>query len=272
MKLVPIVQIESKLLSKADRIKKLNYENKYLFGAKIKEKPAKNEFKKETQPLIEDIKNPKNISSEIYWRCLHIPEVLDFTKPTKKTKPKAKTSSKSVKKSKAIETLDDDEPEPEPEPEPLRIKIVPKKAAPKTIVKKPELPDSLNMLHEALPEVKSKVKDSLSENFKLRVLEQEDVHDQRAIPFEVQQLRAIIGFPMTLSNTKNDCVKTFVKTDGGSYLPSVSKVLQGTMPELQRNALINWKNLKISELGLEGFEIMQQCKNNFTTLEAFKIF
>lgn len=267
MKLVPIVQIESKLLSKADRIKKLNYENKYLFGAKIKkEKLAKNEFKKETQPLIEDIKKPKNLTSEIYWRCLHIPEVLDFTKPTKKTKPKAKTS---VKKSKAIKTLDDDDGY---EPEPLPIKIVPKKAAPKTIVKKPELPDSLNMLHKALPEVKNKIKDSLSESFKLRVLEQEDVHDQREIPFEVQQLRAITGFPMTLSNTKNDCVKTFVKTDGVSYLPSVSKVLQGTMPELQRNALINWKNLKISELGLEGFEIMQQCKNEFTTLEVFKIF
>lgn len=43
-------------------------------------------------------------------------------------------------------------------------------------------------------------------------------------------------------------------------MPSVGKVLQATMPEASRRALMNWKQLKVAELGIDGFHELQQCK------------
>lgn len=59
---VKILQIGPKSITKADRIKKLNFENKYLYGAKIKEKEEK-----EVQPVVaidDDGTNKKDLSSE----------------------------------------------------------------------------------------------------------------------------------------------------------------------------------------------------------------
>lgn len=43
-------------------------------------------------------------------------------------------------------------------------------------------------------------------------------------------------------------------------VPSVGRVLQYTMSEAARNALVNWKLTKISELGEQGFAELQQCE------------
>lgn len=240
-----------------------------MYGAKINEKIKKTSTA--TKPSVQnsdDIKNKQDISSEIYWTCLHVPEVMDFTKPKVKAK-KQPSKKERFKHAKELEVelkeayKDDEAPrlafEVDEEPH-VVVKFVPKKAAPKRIIKVPELPESLNLLQGALPEVKWKIKNTLDQNFKLKVLQQETPEEQE-IPFDISQLRTITSFPMILKSKKS--VDNWNKTlpeDQITYLPSVSKILQGTMPELQRIALVNWKNLKISELGLEGFEIMQQCE------------
>lgn len=43
-------------------------------------------------------------------------------------------------------------------------------------------------------------------------------------------------------------------------MPSVGKVLQATMPDGARRALMQWKLQKIAELGDEGFNELQKCK------------
>lgn len=43
-------------------------------------------------------------------------------------------------------------------------------------------------------------------------------------------------------------------------MPSVGKVLQATMPDASRRALMHWKELKMAELGEEGFRQLQQCE------------
>lgn len=283
---VKIVQIESLKISKADRIKKLNFENKYLYGSSIKAKDEK------TEGLLidsDESKNDKDLSSEIYWTCLHVPEVLDFSKPKKKkqVKSKAKTKSKS---------LSSDEPEDEPvdlnvpkkgkaknpkkqtlkensvtnESNKLSTEIVkkskkepvesPKKKATKKIVIIPELPYTLTQLSSALPSsasikktTKQKSNDSDSDE------DSSDDSNEREIPFGSQQLRAIPNFPLNLQNSKAiSSFENFVAESKSVSLPSVSKVLQGTMPESQRAALIKWKSVQIAELGLEGFELMQK--------------
>lgn len=265
-KSVKIVQVDSKSISKADRIKKLHYENKYMYGAKINEKIKK--ISTASKPSIQSSdgnKSKQDISSEIYWTCLHVPEVMDFTKPkkvkTKKEPPKKErlkqdkeaTQNPFRNEEEMLASEVDDEPQ-------VAVKFVPRKAAPKKIIKVPQLPESLNLLQAALPEVKWEIKNNLDQNFKLKVLQ--ETPEELEIPFGISHLRTITSFPMILSSRKTDFVDHWSKTleDQISYLPSVSKVLQGTMPEPQRIALMNWKNLKITELGLEGFELMQQCK------------
>jgi hypothetical protein len=308
---VKITQIKLKNVSKADRIKKLHYENKYLYGAKIK--------KNEKEDVIvmnagEETANPKEISSEIYWTCLHVPEVQDFTKPSKKTKEKKskKDSDKPVKPKKVADEATI-KPEVIGSGKPLKISkkyLVQVKTSNKEqkltavetasdiscedgeklsdtkwkrkpaerIVKVPELPKTLTKLRSViLPEVKAKMKQTLSNNFKLKDLESSgdsgSSDDERDIPFETQQLRAIPNFPLILNSNKLvvDTFEKFIPGESAGYtMPSVSKVLQATMPQSQRLALIQWKNLKISEMGLEGFEIMQKCKHfNFGSCTRF---
>lgn len=198
---IKITQVENIRLSKADRVKKLHYENKYLFGSSIKVKK-----KKFQEPVehVEESKNSKDMSSEIYWTCLHVPEVQDFTK-----------KSKCGRKKKSQDIA-------------------------------PELPN------DALTDLLNKNNDVIAA--------------EREIPFENEQLRAIPNFPLVWSESKTIGLDKLVPLESSIRLPSVSKILQATMPETARLALVRWKNQKIEELGLEGFEIFQQCKKlNFTT-------
>jgi hypothetical protein len=256
---VKITQIPLKLISKADRVKKLNFENKYMFGAKMKDKERKKEstIKRET---VAQLKSDKDLSSEIYWTCLHVPEVQDFTKVKKKksTKLKVPRESKSYMKGitdrKILPLLEQKNEEP---PKSFKEKHS------KVIVKKPELPETLTLLQSTFPETKSKISETMNSSFTLQRIQMQRAKDDQEIPFESHQLRAIANFPLSMG--KNKIIREFedlLANPPTMYLPSVSKVLQATMPEMQRQALLRWKNLKISELGLDGFEKMQQCKSS----------
>lgn len=208
-----ITQVDTiKTLSKADRIKRLNFENKYLFGSSIKKK------KKVHDPVehleVEEVMNSDDKSSEIYWTCHHVSEIQDLTKPLKK--------SKKSKKKKSEENT-------------TKFDIMPT-ASPLNETVQPKLVEAEN--NDNLPE--------------------------REIPFKtIKEFRAILNFPLVLSESKTIYgIDKFDRLESSIYLPSVTKVLQATMTEPQRLALVRWKSQKIAELGLEGFAIMQQCKKN----------
>lgn len=266
---VKISHIELKNISKAERIKKLHFENKYQYGVRVN-------ISKKTKVAIEapeekeEVKNEKDISSdkssEIYWTCLHVPEVTDFNTSTKKIKkkkakkvePESQSSinlieANQIKDNRNVKIPGDSKP----------VEIANKKSAKKIVIvpKLPQLPQSLTKLKDGLEN--TKIKDTLGANFKTKqaLFELEDSRDEQDIPFKPEQLREILNFPMSFNTDK--FINSFaevVPEKSTHFIPSVSKVLQGTMPENQRKALIQWKNLKISELGLEGFEKMQQCE------------
>lgn len=239
---IKIVQIPAKL-SNADRIKKLNFENKYLFGAATKTKLKEKKFKASVVTSVdvdpqpsEEVKNPKDINSEIYWMCHHVPEVQDFTKPTKKAKSEPKTK-------KAAEEL-----------KPAVEKVKKKKSK---VAKDDEI-SIVEDVASVLPSATPKDSRSFLSNTDS---DSESSGDEREIPFKSDQLRAILNFPMSLSSSKViSSFDKFALEVPSIKLPSVSKVLQATMPEHQRQALMRWKTKKIAELGPEGFEIMQKCK------------
>lgn len=258
------------MFSKADRIKKLNFENKYMYGAKSKKKD------KSPEVISEETKSNNDISSEIYWTCLHVAEVQDFSKPRRKAKKDVVDDPSELDEQKASLKKEDKKPakkKPPPqtpikldeelEPEDSPKKAVMKKAS-KKIVIVPELPYTLTQLSSALPPTKNEkpsARDKLQSSKESSATAADENFVEREIPFEKQQLRAITSFPMTLENKKIvSPLETLAQAKTSIYLPSVSKVLQNTMLESQRKALIQWKNLKISELGLEGFNLMQQCK------------
>lgn len=276
------MQIESVKISKADRMKKLHFENKYLYGSSIKVKDEQ----QVAALTSDDVKNDKDISSEIYWTCLHVPEVQDFTKPKKKEKIKSK--AKTPKKLNFEEPFESNEPKIAKVKKPKKktaAKEVPvlnedidpvmknsfsedveqqdKKTSPKKTAKKiniiPDLPYTLTQLSSALPSSKS-----ISKNTKKKKPSDSDSDEdseERDIPFESSQLRAIPNFPLILQNNKIiSTFENFVDNKPSMNLPSVSKVLQGTMPDSQRAALMQWKSVQITELGLEGFELMQKCE------------
>jgi hypothetical protein len=329
-----ITQIPLSKISKADRIKKLQSDNKSLFGAKIKEKKVKGVKPAVTESL--PVEEPQtatkkhDISSEIYWTCHHVPEVQDFTKKTKKTstgsqkKKKTKTDEiaegaeikVSTKKKKSEEVsdvpktatkvkakqkeenqeLESKQPAQDNQNEvPLKLlkeddsdvsrafkdklldvkfpfkmvdsgqplqKVV--KKSPQKVQVKVKVPETLTQLsRKVLPSRDKKVVNLMNNSFKSYPTEPEtnQIEDEREIPFKNQQLRSIPYFPMFLNASKVISMFDNISTDKPpTFMPSVSKILQATMPAAQRQALIQWKNLKISELGLEGFEKMQQCK------------
>lgn len=293
---VKITQKYPEKVSKADRIKKLHFENKYMFGTKIKEK----KLKPHDDPPVAIDKSNNDISSEIYWTCLHVPEVQDFTKrsskrkpanPKKETKPKLnKKSDEDVVETEAkvkthqqakiqhkapvkVDKSNENIPLKAKKEKILKEKVVietpPKRRVKRTykerttrvVVKIPQLPETLKILQENLPEVRAEIKQSLDTIFGLKPIRFVKAVGDRDIPFETYQLREITQFPYTMAAVGTLSVfDRYVPEQSSLYLPSVSKVLQGTMPEAQRQALIQWKTIKISELGIEGFERMQQCK------------
>lgn len=205
------------------RIKKLNYENKALFGA-VQKKTTKKEPK---IVEIEKIEKESNLnedekSSETYWmtQYTHLP---DFTKKI----------TKSIKKSKVVS----------PEVEVVKkVKTVRKK---KIVAEVPENLEKFKNCLVPLP-VKSRAKKKTS-----NLVAPE-------IPFTVEELRTIIDFPLDFGDEKNTI--KLLSNDSTIALPSVGKILQATMPEASRRALMQWKAVKIAELGLEGFQELQKCK------------
>lgn len=240
--------VKYKSSDKADKIIKLNYDNKYLFGAKVTEPKSKKFVKKQEDPVkvneVEASDKKNDMSGEIYWMTQHVP-VLDFTKPSSVKKPKLAGKKgipkKLVEKAKLI-----------------RQEIV------QPIVK---FPDSLKNLQDLPQPVKINVKSTLEKTLRPPSLSTVGSRDKDLldIPFTPTQLKALTIFPLAVGSKKSKTLEKFKEFDKSEHeqkipIPSVSKVLQSTMPLASRNALIQWKTLKIAELGIEGFNMLQKCK------------
>lgn len=230
-KSVVIRQIETTKLTKAQQMKKNNYETSYLFGSKLKNK---NEAVKKVQ--IESDEN--GVNSEIYW-------TLDDTK--NKTKDiedssDVKEKTKRVKKSTNKKT----------------------KAALSNKEEKPT--ETFAKFKLDLPKpVKVTIQDALN-NIDTQISNLDDkVVEQQEIPFDQVQLRNMTNFPLIIE--KNDLIlssfnDSIIANCELKYIPSVSRILQATMSASQKQALLQWKNLKIAELGVEGFEELQKMYLN----------
>lgn len=82
--------------------------------------------------------------------------------------------------------------------------------------------------------------------------------NQKPIPLTPEELNNVLKHPLqsdVLSTPPTD-----IRAPELRHIPSVGRVLQYTMPETARNALLNWKLAKISELGEQGFADLQQCE------------
>lgn len=80
----------------------------------------------------------------------------------------------------------------------------------------------------------------------------------KAIPLSEKQLTNVLKHPLhsdVLLSSPTD-----IRAPKLRYVPSVGRVLQYTMPEAARDALLNWKLGKIKELGEQGFADLQQCE------------
>lgn len=95
----------------------------------------------------------------------------------------------------------------------------------------------------------------------------------RSIPFDTEGLRSILNCPLKSKKASLNQIEDTL-ADQTQHLPSISKVLQATMPEPARQALKRWKLEKIAELGEAGFYRYQQetfriGKDFHTAIENF---
>lgn len=104
--------------------------------------------------------------------------------------------------------------------------------------------------------------------------EQPSQHNQsQAIPFDDGALKSIVSYPL-MCDKKSPHQVHDVLADSSIRLPSISKVLQATMPDSARFALKKWKLAKIAELGLDGFkryekETLDKGKDFHLAIEDF---
>lgn len=93
------------------------------------------------------------------------------------------------------------------------------------------------------------------------------------IPFDAAALSSILNYPIISNKSTLSQIEDLL-ADRSIRLPSISKVLQATMPESSRIALRKWKLGKIAELGLDGFkeyeqETLARGKNFHAAIEDF---
>lgn len=98
-------------------------------------------------------------------------------------------------------------------------------------------------------------------------------NEKQEIPFNEADLKSIVSYPLVCEKRSSSRVHEIL-ADRSLRLPSISKVLQGTMPESARIALRKWKLGKIAELGVDGFrqyekETLDRGKKFHSAIENF---
>jgi genome maintenance exonuclease 1 len=206
-----------------------------LFGSKIKNKNKR--------LGVDERTDPKGFNAEMYWTMEQSKE------KGKLSKSKKKVPFKSEIKDEYNDNIAEDK----------RLKKAKSKKGKHETVGK--LPEALTRYKFDLPNpIKVTIRDVLDDlDSRMNSDTNRVISNQNEIPFNKNQLRYMNNFPLFVQ--RGDLITDIfheAPLNNSIKVPSVSRILQTTMPQSQRNALIQWKNLKIAELGLEGFEEMQK--------------
>lgn len=229
---VIIREIKLKSISNAQKIKAQNLETRILFGPKTKRLRIKASTPIEPLP-------------EVFWI-------------NKQNADKTQTSSRKKK------IIVNPVPVQEKIKETILTEPKVKKAIKKnSLINDDKTPEAFARYKYEMPKpVKVSIKDALDELQSHINPPPVDSTVMKKIPFDSNQLNTITSFPLILQSNDIILGSTFaessIQKNTNIPIPSVSRILQATMPINQRNALIQWKNLKIAELGLEGFEALQK--------------
>lgn len=237
----------------SESIKKLNFANKALFGA-VQKKTIKNSLPTEVDPPAPTPNQKYDVSSEMYWMLSHHQQSV-ITAPSKsfrKIKRKVSSSSQTAAslQQSSIQTslslLKNLPRNVSPALQP--IKLTQRKL--QQSYDKSSIPPSLTNFNASLCPVPIKLRPaaalSLPDTGGIPPLNIDRLVDVLDVPAFGDELRK---FPIVELDMKR--------------IPSVGKILQATMPEPVRKALLKWKLLKIAELGEDGFREMQQCMFDF---------
>lgn len=223
----------------SDKIKKINFVNKTLYGA-VSKKTRKSTTP--TSSIVQDsaADNNESFSGEIYWLVTHAGKSLDKTLASgfAKTTTKRNTIQSGVPKASKAEktnTLFDTE---------LQATPVKKRASQMKIIHKA----SANKVPEVAPRIIDIAACPGASSY------------VPSIVFSPRQLRNVLTVPPFGMVDWTGAVDMPLLPDGMKKLPSVTKILQSTMSESSRKALLQWKLLKIAELGEDGFNEMQQSE------------
>lgn len=247
--------------SRADRIKLLNYEIKSLYGPVIKTTTSakgRTTIKHEETPPSATTKKPEaDHESEMYWiignkisEIIANPRIRIFSTPKIIRVPKVeKPSEVTSMKQTADDTLSNKENSSVSEPK-KSVNVVENKVADSSVIQNPIL----------LPKVK------VEKTPKVTSLEQRTDESK----LNILQTTAARRFPILSDSDLNNVLKhplqsevlaappTNIREFRLQYVPSVGRILQYSMSEAARNALLNWKLTKIRELGEQGFADLQQ--------------
>lgn len=243
--------------SKAYIIKNLNYENKTLYGPAIKiNKNKKGKTITTVNNSNSDKNNEKSYESERFW-------LIEFKKQQNQDLAiKNENNNKNkityeLSKAKSIKI------------ESIKESLSNIKAAQSKFPKNESDFEIKRLLSSSIPSSSTKEKKSSPLQTEiLSSIQNSNLHQLNEIPFNENELKSILKFPLILNDNTNFNVNinntlttsnnTTAKTILSYKLPSVGKILQATMSEKSRNALINWKLSKINELGQDGFDNLQK--------------
>lgn len=221
----------------SDKIKKINFVNKTLYGA-VSKKTKKTITP--TCPIVQDSAEDQNesFSGEIYWLVTHAGKSVDqpasgFAKSTTKRNTIQSVGPKVSQEEKAKTLLNTE----------VQAKPVRKRVSQMKIIHKA----SANAIPEVIAPRKIDITTSSTSNY------------VPPIVFSPKQLRNVLTVP-PFGLVDWTGAADMPIPDGMMKLPSVTRILQATMSEASRNALLQWKLLKIAELGEDGFYEMQQSE------------
>lgn len=222
-----------------DKIKKINFVNKALYGA-VTKKTKKSSTP--TSSIVEDSATDHNesFSGEIYWLVTHAGKFVD--------EPLAPGSAESATKRKPIKSVGAKVSNAEKINSLLNTKVQDKPVRKRA--------SQMKIIHTVSA---NKVPEIITPRISDISTPSEPAYVP-SIVFSPKQLRSVLTVPAFGLVDWTGAANMPHLPDGMQKLPSVTKILQATMSETSRKALLQWKLLKIAELGEDGFNEMQQSE------------
>lgn len=259
---------------KAATIKYLNFANKALYGKVIEKKRVRNSNPEPASTRLE------TSSSEMYWMLQHQPSTpftFDSVDRLVGAENEKKSKSKKVDE-RQIAIFDDREAGITMKPKKLKVAT----RRPRALLASSNV--SLNQIStrqeirvQKMPIKKqSEIKEPKIVSQEMRIEQKKskrlpfiqkdhNVPQPRVfkpMPTRTDKLLDILTVPVFGLANRNSAEPTeIVGTERleQRQMPSVGKVLQATMPDSSRRALMKWKLTKIAELGEDGFNELQRC-------------